>query len=53
MPDINVEIVAKATAELATEIEKELAVPTPSSQDEIAEAISSNVIHVANAKGRV
>jgi hypothetical protein len=50
MPDINAEIVAKATAELDLEIEKELAIPTPSSQDEIAEAISSNVIR---AEGRV
>lgn len=59
MSDIDSEIVAKATAELATEVEKELNIPTPS-PDLIASAISSSIICTANgfmiaspAEGRV
>jgi len=53
MQPLATEVTAKATAELTAQIENELTIPTPASPDEIAEAICSNVIHVANAKGRV
>lgn len=44
MIEISAEIVAKATAQLGVEIEKELMVATPLSKEEIDKVIASNVV---------
>jgi len=46
MQPLATEVTAKATAELTAQIENELTIPTPASPDEIARAISSNIISV-------